>query len=132
MDSLRTFDCVSQRSTDRLTEVRITPACEALLTREEGPAAAERMRKALEACEGRPKEEPLLREDLPPLPEEEDEETLFDTVIAPKAREAAWRERESSEVERRRSRLLSDADRVEAGQPFRRMRSWISVLSEQT
>ena len=132
VDSLRTFDCVSQRSTDRLTEVRITPACEALLTREEGPAAAERMRKALEACEGRPKEESLLREDLPPLPEEEDEETLFDTVIAPKAREAAWRERESSEVERRRSRLLSDADRVEAGQPFRRMRSWISVLSEQT
>ena len=130
VDSLRTFDCISQRSQERLQEIRVTPASEVLMTPEKGPAAAERMRAALERMEAAPKKETLLMADLPPLPEDEDEEAFFDEKIAPKARENAYRERENSEIERRRSRLTADADLVEAGQPFRRMRSWVTVLEE--
>ena len=132
VDSVRTFDCISQRSQDRLGEIRVTPAGEALLPPEEGPEAAARMRAALgESREAAEKEDPLP-DDLPPLPEDEDDEELFDRKIAPRARELARRERESGEMERRRNRLLADADSVEAGLPFRRMRSWITVLSENT
>ncbi|MBQ9210653.1 MAG: transcription-repair coupling factor [Clostridia bacterium] len=132
VDSLRSFDCISQRSQDRLEEARITPACEALLTPEEGPAAAERMRNALREAGAAPKETPRLLADLPPLPEDDEDEEYFDAQIAPKAREAAYQSRESDEMERRRARLRADADLVESGVPFRRMRSWISVLTEDT
>ena len=132
VDSLRTFDCISQRSQERLDEIRITPAGEALLEAEEGPAAAERMRKTLRRMMDEPSRESLLLPDLPPLPEDEEDDLLFDTKIAPKAREAAWREQETTEIERRRTRLMEDADLVEAGQPFRRIRSWVTVLSEKT
>ena len=132
VDSLRTFDCISQRSQDRLEEIRVTPACEALLSPEESEAAAERMRAALRDAPAAPSQPESLLADLPPLPEDEDEEQLFDTAVAPKARERAWQEREESEIARRRARLLSDADRVAAGQPFRRMRSWMPVLTERT
>ena len=129
VDSIRTFDCISQRSQDRLDEVRIMPAGEALLEPEEWAPAARRMRDALRKAEQAPlRESGLLREDLPPLPEDGDEEELFDTLVAPKARQAAWEERRGGEVERRRSRLMADADLTEAGQPFRRTRSWITVL----
>ena len=131
VDSLRTFDCISQRSQDRLEEIRVTPASEAMLPPEEGAAAAARMRDAIREMGETAPGESRLMEDLPPLPEDGDDEEIFDTHIAPKAREAAWQEREGTEMERRRSRLLADADLVEAGQPFRRMRSWITVLSEK-
>ena len=132
VDSLRTFDCISQRSQERRMEVRITPASEAMLTPEEGPAAAARMRKALREMAEEPEQESILRPDLPPLPETEEDEVLFDTEIAPKVRENAFKERESSEIDRRRARLMADADSVEAGVPFRRMRSWIPVLTESS
>ena len=133
VDSLRSFDCISQRSLERLEEIRVTPAGEALLDPEEDEAAAERMRTALRGREDAAPAESSLMEGLPPLPEDgEDEEAFFDAAVAPKAREAAYRERQSGEVERRRSRLLADADRVAAGQPFRRMRSWITVLTDRT
>ena len=132
VDSLRTFDCISQRSQDRVEELCVSPACEALLLPEEYAGAAGRMKAALrETQETEPTETGLLSE-LPPLPEEEDEETLFDTKVAPKVREAAWKERQGSEIDRRRSRLMADAELVAQGQPFRRMRSWITVLTEHT
>ena len=133
VDSLRTFDCISQRSVDRLDEIAVTPAGEALLMQEESPAAAARMRAAIRTAGETAPEARTLMEDLPPLPEDEEEdETFFDTEVTPRVREAAYREREGSEIERRRSRLLADADLVEAGLPFRRMRSWLSVLTENT
>ena len=132
VDSLRTFDCISQRSQEQRTEIRITPASEAMLDPEEGPAAAARMRAALKEMTAEPERESRLRMDLPPLPEDEEDEILFDTKIAPKARENAWKERENSEIDRRRARLMADADSVEAGLPFRRMRSWIPVLTENS
>jgi len=132
VDTLRALDCISQRSQEHLTEIRVTPASEAMLDPEESPAAAERMREAIRGMMTQPRQESSLMEGLPPLPEEEDDEELFDAKIAPLARKAADRERESGEAERRRNRLMSEADQVEAGQAFRRMRSWITVLTGNT
>ena len=133
VDSIRLFDCISQRSQDRAEEARITPACEALLRPEEAEGAAERMRAALtKAGANAPEDDGRLLPDLPPLPEDEDDEEIFDRVIAPKARKADWETREKSEQDRRRARLMADADSVEAGTPFRRSRAWISVLTDNT
>ena len=105
VDSLRTFDCISQRSQDRVSEIRITPACEALLSPEEAADAAERMRAAIRNRSGSTGAS-LLMEGLPPLPEDEEEDAAyFDAALAPKAREAAWKERERTEMDRRRDRL---------------------------
>ena len=132
IDSLRSFDCISQRSLEDLEEVTLTPACEALLAEEEYGNAAARMRKALEGAGDGPEEKRLF-DDLPPMPEdEEDEAELFDRAIGPKVREKAWKDAEIHETERRRERLRTDADSVEAGTPFRRMRAWISVLTDRT
>ena len=130
VDSLRTIDCISQRSQELLQEIRVTPASEVILAQDEGPAAAERMRALLKSAGGKQKKEIPLLENLPPMPEDEEDAELFDAKIAPKIREYAWQERENSEIERRRTRLLADSDNVEAGQPFRRMRSWITVLTK--
>ena len=132
VDSIRIFDHISQRSQTQLETIRVTPASEALLYPEDGNAAADKMRAAIRKTAIVPQKESSLLENLPPLPEEEEEELFFDAQIAPRAREAAYRERESSEIERRRSRLMADADLVEAGQPFRRIRSWVTVLTENT
>ena len=132
VDSLRAFDCISQRSLDRLESVCVTPACEALLDATEYESAAGRMRKVL----GENRQGPVstaLFDGLPPIPEDDDElADLFDEEIAPKVREQAYREAEHTEAERRYERLLSDADSVEQGLPFRRMRSWITVLTDHT
>ena len=132
IDSLRTFDCISQRSLEDLEQVTLTPACEALLEEKEYAEAARRMRAALDAAGGKPEEKRLF-DDLPPMPEdEEDAAELFDKAIGPKVREKAYRDAETHETNRRLERLRSDADSVEAGTPFRRMRAWISVLTDRT
>ena len=135
VDSIRTFDCISQRSQERLERIRITPAMEALLPPAEAKVAAERMRAALKRRWEAQHETPdkgLLAE-LPPLPEDtEKDEVYFDQKIAPKVREKAWRERENAEMDRRMNRLLADASNVESEVPFRRMRGWISVLTEKS
>ena len=134
IDGLREFDCISQRSLAIAKSVTLTPACEALPAEDEYPAAAERMREALKeigesagktAAEGLP--------ELPPIPEDdEDDAALFDRTVAPAVREAGYRAAEASEKERRLERLLEDADSLESGVPFRRMRAWITVLTEKT
>ena len=134
IDSLREFDCISQRSLASAGQVILTPACEALLAEEEYPAAAERMREALEENGGTASSEsPDALPELPPLPEDdEDDAELFDRVVAPAVREAKYRTAETTERERRLARLLEDADSLEGGVPFRRMRSWIPVLTDRT
>ena len=132
IDSLRTFDCISQRSLEDLDSVTLTPAAEALLPEAEFGPAAERMRKALAGVD-HPVEEISLLEDLPPLPEDdEDLAEVFDRTLSPKIREHSWKEATNQEKDRRLQRLLADADSVEAGVPFRRIRTWISVLTEHT
>ena len=130
IDSLRVFDCISQRSQETAGEIPLTPACEALLEEGEYPAAAARMRAAL-GTEEREKGESLFPE-LPPLPEDEDDAELFDRAVAPAVREAGYKAAEAAETERRMSRLLEDAQSLEEGIPFRRMRAWIPVLTEKT
>ena len=131
VDSLRSFDCISQRSMERVDAVRIIPACEALLSEEEYAPAARAMRAALAEKETE-KTESALFDDLPPLPEEEDDDAeYFDREITPRALEKKWADAGETELERRRQRLLADADALEEGIPFWRMRSWISVISDR-
>ena len=134
IDSLREFDCISQRSLDSTEELTLTPACEALLEEDEYAAAAKRMREVLQAADAEimPEEENGLPE-LPPIPEDdEDDAALFDRVIVPKILQEKARMAESSETERRRARLLEDAESLEGCIPFRRMRAWMTVLTERT
>ena len=62
VDSIRRFDCISQRSIERLSTARIAPATECLVT--DRKAAAERLRRAIEtgAGEKAQAEEPQARE----------------------------------------------------------------------
>ena len=133
IDSVREFDAISQRSLGDTAEARIAPACETLLADAEYAAAAGRMRKALDAdAAQRPAVTESLLDSLPPLPDDEDDAELFDSQLAPAVREKKYREAENSEKARRMERLLNDADQLEGGIPFRRMRAWISVLTEKT
>ncbi|MBQ6060184.1 MAG: transcription-repair coupling factor [Clostridia bacterium] len=133
IDSVREFDAISQRSLGDTAEARIAPACETLLADAEYAAAAGRMRKVLDAdASQRPAVTESLLDSLPPLPDDEDDAELFDSRLAPAVREKNYREAENSEKARRMERLVNDADQLEGGIPFRRMRAWISVLTEKT
>ena len=134
IDSLREFDCISQRSLAAVKQVMLTPACEALLEENEYAAAAGRMRDELGKAGAKTEAagEDFLAE-LPPIPDDdEDDAALFDRVVAPAVREAGYRAAEKMEIDRRLSRLTEDADSLEGGVPFRRMRTWITVLTEKT
>ena len=119
IDSLREFDCISQRSLTAAELVTLTPACEALLGEEEYAAAAKRMREALEVSEetdvNAGSDETDFLAALPPMPDDdEDDALLFDSVVAPAVRQAKYETAEATEKERRISRLLEDADSLEA------------------
>ena len=133
VDSIREFDCISQRSLEDVAEAVLTPACETLLPEASCAEAARRMRQALEAGlgEAETREEISLLDSLPPLPEDDDAD-LFDTKIAPLVREKQAQQAERQELDRRLQRLYQDADTLEAGMPFRRMRAWLPVLTDET
>ena len=77
VDSIRSFDAISQRSLERLHECVIPPANEIILSPDDAPEAASRMRKALNSLRGAQsaqesqKGDASLFDDLPPLPESE-------------------------------------------------------------
>ena len=134
IDSIREFDCISQRSLSDAKEARLTPACETLLEEKDYAPAARRMRDALTdgatVLTGESTDGGSLLDSLPPLPDDDNDEALFDAKIAPAVREKQYREAVISEKGRRAERLMSDADQLEGGVPFRRMRAWITVLEE--
>lgn len=131
VDSVRTFDCISQRSQEKVKRAVISPAGEVLLNQAEGAQAAERMRRALQSRDTAPTPETELFADLPPLPDDDDElPEIFDTKVAPKARKKAQDAARQQELERRTSLLMQDADLLEAGMPFRRIRAWLTVLTD--
>ena len=133
IDSIRTFDCISQRSVDRVSKVTITPATEILLPPDEAAQAAERMRAALNAAPAPEAEAPLLFDELPPIPEDDEElADFYDDHVAPKAAAKAKSATREAELEHRVSALLADADLVEQGLPFRRIRAWLPVLTDHT
>lgn len=133
IDGLRAFDCISQRSLGDLAEALLTPACEAILDEDEYPEAARRMRGMLDDLPTAGGEEAeTLFDTLPPLPEDDEDDAVFDREIAPKIREKQYREAKTLETDRRMARLREDAELLEQGMPFRRMRAWLPALTERT
>ena len=138
VDSIRAFDPISQRSMERLSECVIPPASEILLDPDEAADAARRMRAALghlhtgseDAASDKNAE---IFDNLPPLPDSDEElPAFFDAEVAPKLQEQKWSAAQESELERRKSALLADADRVEEAIPFRRIRAWSPILLTHT
>ena len=153
VDSIRRFDCISQRSIERLSTARIAPATECLVT--DRKAAAERLRRAIETGAGeRAKAEelhaqettldngdtlPALDEFLSELDALELSEDLLDGKPAKlgktaKAAKEARPEEETAEAFRKdvpdERRHLDEAALVEAGQTLRTAPMWMNVLCE--
>ncbi len=135
VDSIRAFDCISQRSLERLENALLAPATEVLLAPEEAASAAARMRCAIENNRPDKPQESLLFADLPPLPDTDDEKenaAYFDKKISPKVQQKEQTATRIAELERRTAQLMSDADLIENGLPFRRIRAWLPVLTDDT
>ena len=133
IDGIRAFDCISQRSLGEVPEAVLSPACEALLEEDEYPEAARRMRETLgRSLDFARDDTGVLFDDLPPLPEDDDDAAVFDAKIAPKIREKQYQEQKELEADRRAERLRAEAETLAAGLPFRRMRAWLPVLTDRT
>lgn len=133
VDSIRTLDTATQRSQEPIESATLCPATEVLLRADEGEAAAERMRRALSGLEKTEAEESLVFDELPPLPEDDDDlPSFFDAQVAPRVQKKTLSARREDERSRRLSALQSDADLVAQGLPFRRIRAWLPVLTDET
>ena len=114
VDSLRAFDPISQRSLDNIEEVNFYPAVEWLL-----PDSAAASIRALVREQMKRLPDHLLNADLPPLPEDEDEDKA---------------EKSAAPVPTRRvydtgvGRLLQDADRLDAGLQPPTLALWAGAL----
>lgn len=134
VDSIRAFDCMSQRSLERLEGCILAPATEVLLDEAEYAPAAERMREAIRNARPDKPQENALFADLPPLPDTDDEAeaaAYFDKKITPKVQQKEQTATRIAELERRTAQLMADADTLEGGVPFRRIRAWLPVLTEE-
>ena len=134
VDSIREFDCISQRSLDSVEKCTLTPATEVLLPTADAEKAARRMRDAIEQQGGdlTPASSTLFS-DLPPLPEDDaDAPDFFDKNITPKIREKQQTAARKAELERRRAQLMADADMLAEGLPFKRIRAWLTVLTDRS
>lgn len=133
VDSIRVLDVITQRSQDKLPSALLCPATEIVLEAHEAGQAASRMREALDAAFQTAEAEPLLFDNLPPLPDDDDElPSFFDRQVAPKVQKKAVSAVRQDELDRRLSALRADADALEQGLPFRRIRAWLTVLTDQT
>ncbi|MDD6051890.1 MAG: transcription-repair coupling factor [Clostridiales bacterium] len=133
VDSIRAFDTISQRSLDHAEEAVLPPATEVLLGEDEAPAAARRMREAIEHARPDKPQATNLFADLPPLPDDAEEDAAYyDKKIAPKVKQREQNASRLAELERRIGYLMKDADAVETGLPFRRIRAWLPVLTDET
>ncbi len=116
VDSLREFDCISQRSLTRLQTARLSPAGEFLLSDDMRAPAAERMRTAV-AEHAREHPPAPYQPGLPAMPSEDGEPPEESAPIA--ARDGY-------------ARFLADADALARGANFRGMGLWASVLLPET
>ena len=126
VDSIRAFDCISQRSLERLEEALLSPATEALIAPGEAEQAAARMRSALEPLRQSGLAASRLLASLPGLPEDEEEGE------APAAKPALRKTEREAELARRLDSLERDAEAVAEGLPFRRIRAWLPILTDET
>ncbi|MBR3494306.1 MAG: transcription-repair coupling factor [Clostridia bacterium] len=115
IDSIRSIDVLSQRTLERAESALLSPAAEVILPEALRGEAAGRMRRALEALNPDPVAAET-EEDLPPLPEDEEEPVSV-------TRQA--------ELDRRLAALQADAELVAQGLPFRRIRAWLPVLDPE-
>lgn len=113
VDSIRAFDPISQRSLDTLQEAIFYPAVEWLIPAQCAPE----IRRMIKEQRNRLSDH-LISADLPPLPEDTDQET--ESITAP----AAYHVYEDGI-----SRLFRDADQVESGLPSLAFSLWSSALS---
>ncbi len=135
VDSIRTFDCITQRSMLRMKQAVLPPAAEVLVRGIDCPAAAQRMRAAFSHMGQTAAEAPRLYIDLPPLPEDDEEElpSFFENgAPAEKPEEKPAPAQPGTAQERLAAQDRDDADRLESGYPFRRMQNWTHVLCPET
>lgn len=146
IDSIRRFDCISQRSIARLKRARVAPATECLYY--DADAAAERLRAAIEAGAGHEmrapevarQSAPVGEDELPPLEDflsaldqmERAEDMLKEADKSDKGAKAVKREPADDGEELSYRRHLDDVARVRAGQSIRTAPMWIGVLCERT
>lgn len=142
VDSIRRFDCISQRSIARVKSVRLAPATECLIS--DAAAAAARLKSAMEAGIGHAMEErqPLSptatsssEDDLPALDDflnELDALEQTEDLLREEAGPAAQKSKPRPEGETGWKRHLDDVDRVLAGQSIRTAPMWMNVLCEET
>lgn len=140
IDSIRRFDCISQRSIARIKVVRLAPATECLT--DDAAAAAARLKAAVEAgaghaMDGREEEkggaEPPDDGELPSLDaflSGLDALEMTEELLATGAEKTE--DRPVSETELAWKRHLDDVDRVRAGQSIRTAPMWMNVLCENT
>lgn len=128
VDSIRTFDCISQRSQEKRASCVLAPATEIVLEPDAMPAAAERLRQAARSLGQEGASSKALFDDLPPLPDEDEElPSFFDEQITPRVQSA----QAAADAGRYAARLQADADLLQGGIPFKRMRAWLPVLTEE-
>ena len=133
IDSIRRFDCVSQRSIARIKAVRLGPAAECLLM--DLGAAAERFQKAIET-------KPEIVEEMPfvePVTEGDSQGDIasldaflasldgLEEEVLPGEEKPLFKERDLSY-----KRHLDDVERIRAGYPLRTGPMWMNVLCEKT
>jgi len=147
VDSLRRFDCISQRSIARIKSIRLSPATECLVR--DGEAAAQRLKAALEKGAGHAMEKeaddslslsvsaddedglPSLDDFLSELDAMELAEDLLKEGKTVKAKEKKT-EKQDKEEDLNWKRHMDDVERVRAGHTIRTATMWMNVLCEDT
>ena len=119
IDTIRAFDPISQRSLDHREEALFYPAVEWLLPGD----CAESMRKMIRAQAER-NQGLKVREDLPPLPEDEPEMTPEEAAFAAAP---GFRVYDTGV-----SRLLQDADQLESGLQGANLALWAGALNAES
>ncbi len=116
IDSIRTFDLLTQRSLDKLTRAEIPPAEPFLYAESARGAAARRLKELVNAQIARlPRD--LLQPALPPMPEDEDE-PADDVKAAPKPPASGIR------------RLLDDAETLRTTGALPNARLFAGILND--
>ncbi len=140
VDSIRRFDCISQRSIARVKSVRLAPATECLM--DDAAAAAERLRAALEKGVGGAMQPGASEDALPDAPDglaplgtflsELDALEMTEDMLKEGAAPAEGSGRTLTEAEGSWKRHLDDVERVRAGQVIRTAPMWMNVLLTDT
>ncbi len=138
VDSLRRFDCISQRSIARVKQIRLSPATECLITDHE--AASTRLKAALDAGAGHAMEETEdvreSRDDVDGLPALDDFLSELDALELTeellKEVQTPAKDKPLTENELNWKRHLDDVERVRQGYSIRTAPMWMNVLCERT